>query len=317
MRNRVLLLIVLLCGTPILAGEARAAVDPVAVVVRLVGRVQVQRGAAAAKAAAVGMPLMPGDQVVVPSGGQAVVLYRTGRTQMLQQSARIAAPTAAQPNGVFRQTVRTLSQVASTDARTQPNRQGMIRPISGAAVPISPRNLVRVRTGRPTFTWFAVPEVRDYEIQLRRVDGTPGPVVRYPVGADTTWTVPAASPALEAGGTYEWSVAWPDGRAAVPQRFRVATAAEQAAVARAIDHLWDLGLNPRGDGLMMAAIIYRDAGFTYDARRSLDEVALARLPVGRDYHLLRASVYDALGMLDQAQAEYAAADADVEAASGG
>ncbi|HET6762881.1 MAG TPA: hypothetical protein VFH27_04390, partial [Longimicrobiaceae bacterium] len=209
-----LLLIVLLCGAPMLPGEARAAVDPVAVVVRLVGRVQVQRGAAAAKAAAVGMPLLPGDQVVVPAGGQAVVLYRTGRTQMLQQSARIAAPTAAQPNGVFRQTVRTLSQVASTDARTQPNRQGMIRPISGAAVPISPRNEIRVRGGRPTFTWFAVPEVRDYEIQLRRVDGTPGPVVRYPVGADTTWTVPASSPALEPGGTYEWSVAWPDGRAA-------------------------------------------------------------------------------------------------------
>jgi hypothetical protein len=308
MRNRVLLLAVTAFAWAAAPAPAAAAVDPVAVMVRVTGRVQVQRGSAAAAEAKVGMQLLPGDQVVVPAGGQAVVLYRTGRTQTLAQSGRIAAPAAARPNGVFRQTVRTLGQVASTDARTQPNRQGMIRPIAGAAVPISPRNEIRVRGGRPTFTWFAVPEVTDYEIQLRRVDG--GPVTRYPVGADTSWMLPASAPALEPGATYEWSVAWPDGRAAVPQRFRVATAAEEAAVSRSIRGLWDVGLNPRGDGLLMAAVIYRNAGFLYDARRSLDELALTRLPVGRDYHLLRASVYDALGMLENAQTEYAAADAE-------
>jgi hypothetical protein len=306
MRKRLVLLLLTTLAAAGLPRVARAAVDPVAVVVRVMGRVQVQRGAASAAEAKIGMPLMPGDQVVVPAGGQAVVLYRTGRTQTLSGTARIAAPTAAQRSGVFRQTVRTLTQVASTDARTQPNRQGMIRPIAGAAVPISPRNAIKVRGGRPTFTWFAVPDVHDYEIQVRKVDG--GPVTRWPVGADTTWTLPASAPALEPGATYEWSVAWPDGRAAAPQRFRVATPAEEAAVARQIRGLWDVGLNPRGDGLMLAAVIYRDAGFLYDARRSLDELALTGLPVGRDYHLLRASVYDALGMLDQAQAEYTAAD---------
>jgi hypothetical protein len=292
----------------------RAAVDPVAVLVRVLGRVQVQRGTAAATNAAVGMPLLPGDQVVVPAGGQAMVLYRTGRTQLLTATARIAAPAAARRNGVFRQTVKTLTEVASTDARTQPNRQGMIRPIAGAAVPIAPRNQIRIRPGSaPTFVWFAVPEVKDYVIQLRRVDG--GPVARYPVGADTTWRLPAEAAALAPGAVYEWSVAWPDGRAAMPQRFRVATGEEEAAVQRRIDHLRDLGLNPRGDGLFLAAVIYRDAGFYYEARRSLDELALTRLPVGRDYHLLRANVYDALGMLDQAQTEFAQADAAV--ANGG
>jgi hypothetical protein len=297
-----------------LPAPSRAAVDPVAVLVRVLGRVQVQRGTAPAAAAGVGMPLLPGDQVVVPAGGQAMVLYRTGRTQLLTASARIAAPAAARRSGVFRQTVKTLTEVASTDARTQPNRQGMIRPIAGAAVPIAPRNQIRIRPGNtPTFVWFAVPEVRDYVIQLRRVDE--GPVARYPVGADTTWRLPADAPALVPGAVYEWSVAWPDGRAAVPQRFRVATAGEETAVQRRIDHLWDLGLNPRGDGLFLAAVIYRDAGFYYEARRSLDELALTRLPVGRDYHLLRATVYDALGMLDQAQTEFAQADAVV--ANGG
>ncbi|MDB4947662.1 MAG: hypothetical protein JWM27_311 [Gemmatimonadetes bacterium] len=292
-----------------LAGPARAAVDPVAVLVRVLGRVQVQRGTLPAAAAAVGMPLQAGDQVVVPAGGQAVVLYRTGRTEMLSRSSRIAAPAAARRNGVFRQTVKTLTEVAVTDARTQPNRQGMIRPIAGAAVPVSPRNGLRVRSAHPTFTWFAVPGVTDYVIQLRPVDG--GAVVRFPVGADTTWRLPDSAAALVSGAVYEWSVAWPDGRAAVPQRFRVATPAEEAAVAARIGQLWDVGLNPRGDGLFPAAAIYRDAGFVYDARRALDELAATGAPLGRDYHLLRATVYDALGMVDAAQAEFALADGGV------
>lgn len=299
----VLLALALLLGA---ATPARAA-DPVAVLVRLDGAVRVHRTAAAAPVAgSVGMQLAPGDQVLVPAGARAVVLYRTGRTETLTRSTRLQAPRGQQRTNVFRQTVRTLSEVASTDARSQPNRQGMIRPIAGASVPISPRNGVVVRTARPQFVWFSVPGAEGYVVQLRKAEGTPA---RYEVPAsDTAWTLPADAPALEEGATYEWTVTTPEGRAAEVQKFRVATAEERVALEREMAAIRAAGLNPSGDGLILTAVAYRNAGMHYDAMRSLDALAASGLPLGRDFHLLRASVYDRLGMLPAAEKEYAAAD---------
>jgi hypothetical protein len=299
----VLFALALLLGA---ASPARAA-DPVAVMVRMDGAVRVQRAAAAAAVAgAVGMQLAPGDQVLVPAGGRAVLLYRTGRTETLVRSTRLQPPRGAQRTNVFRQTVRTLGEVAATDARSQPNRQGMIRPIAGASVPISPRNGVVVRDARPRFVWFAVPGAEGYVVQLRKADGQP---TRYSVAAtDTAWSLPAEAPALEEGAAYEWTVTTPEGRAAEVQKFRVATPAERVALDRELEAIRAAGLNPAGDGLILTAVAYRNAGMHYDALRSLDALAASGVPLGRDFHLLRAAVYDRLGMLPSAEKSYAAAD---------
>ncbi len=291
---------------------ASAAADPIAVLVRATSGVQVQRAGARPAPAAVGMQLQAGDQVVIPVRGTAVVLHRTGRSQTLTRTTRLAAPTTARRAGVFRQTVRTLAEVAATDARAQPNRQGMIRPIPGTPVPISPRNEIRVASTRPGFTWFRVQGADLYHVQVKRA-GTTGMGDRYAAGADTAWTLPRTAAALVSGGSYEWSVeasaGGEEGRAAPPQRFRVATRQENAALAAKLRELRRMGLDPEGDGLFLAAVIYRDAGFFYDAQAALDRLTATGAATGRDFHLLRASVYDALGQLDRAQDDFRTADA--------
>lgn len=289
------------------APAAAAQADPVAVVVRSTAGVQVQRGGARPAPVAAGLQLRAGDNVVVPQGGQAILLFRTGRSQTLTRSTRLPGTAAAPRGGVFRQTIRTLSEVATTDARTQPNRQGMIRPIDGAPVPVSPRNEVRVRSGRPRLTWLAVDSAAGYRVVLSRDGG--GEVRSFDAGRDTAWTLPASEAPLTPGAAYQWSVATGDGgRAAPPQRFRVASRAAVDSVNAAMARLRAMGLNPGGDGLLLAAVVLRDAGFHYDALQALDRLAASGSATGRDFHLLRASVHDALGMLDRAAADFAAAD---------
>lgn len=287
----------------LLALAAAAWADPAAVLVRFSGDVRIQRGAAGATVpAALGVALAAGDQVVVGSGASAVLLYRTGRVETLTRSTRVAAPAAAASSStLFSQTVRTLAQVAATDAREKPNRTGMIRPIPGGAEPLAPRNDITILARRPTFSWNRVPGARRYLIQLAR-EGQPPE--RFTLGADTSWTLPASHPALAEGARYIWTVGDDgDGRPAPPQRFRVATAEQRAAVQRRIAGLSAAGLAPDREGGFLAALIYRDAGLWYEA-----DAALGRLGrsdrAGDLYHQLRGETYDALGRLDDAAREF-------------
>lgn len=279
-----------------------AAAEPVAVLVQAAGGVQLQKaGASGPVPARPGTPLAVNDQVIVPAAGRAVVLYRSGKMVTATKSLRIEAPPGSQPAGVFRQTVKTLGEIAATDARTQPNRQGMIRPIAGAAVPIAPRNGVRLLDPRPTFRWTSVPEATEYVVQIRAL---PGGIERYSVGPDTAWTVPVLV-ALSPGKQYEWSVAaGEDGRAAPPQQFTVASTAERAEMEARIAAIRDAGVDPDGDGLFLKALLLRDAGYLYEAVDALSRMEAAGQERGSAVHLLRGEILDALGDLDGAAAAF-------------
>jgi hypothetical protein len=285
--------------------------EPSAVVVQVSGAVQVQRtGPGAPVKATVGLSLVPGDKVIVGSSSKAVLLYKTGRMQTTSESVTIEDAQREKPGGLFNQTVTTLVQVATTNARTQPNRQGMIRPIQGEPAPISPRNSVKVGDLRPTFTWFKLSDAPAYTVQVRRLDPLPGKPERYNVGADTLWVYPANATPLIPGASYEWTVAGTNGgRPATVQRFRVMSSEDFARVAETLKELLTAGIDPMGDGLFLSALAYRDAGLMYDAGRLLDrlEAAGAR---GRAYYLLRGEVFDALGDLDAATKAFTAADAE-------
>lgn len=298
--RRTLLLLALALPLAAAAAQQGAAV---AVIVRVTGAVRVAPpGRAAPRAAAVGMRVAAGERLVVPAGASAVLLYRSGRAQTVTRDTRITAPVDSAGPGVFRQTIRTLGEVASTDARLQPNRQGMIRPLAGAAVPVEPRNEVAVVNGRPPFVWFAIPGAQGYVVQLRDLEA--GTLRRFPVGRDTSWTPPEPDE-LRRGARYEWSVAATDGgRAAPPQRFRVLSTAGLDSLQARLAEVEAAGLAPDGDGLFLAALIYRDAGLLYHARTALDRLAATGGRPGRDVHLLRGEVYDGLGMLSQAEAAF-------------
>lgn len=300
------LLLALLAGTAFMRWSA----DPSAVVVQISGGVQVQRAGQSAAPATVGLSLMAGDKVIVPGGGKAVLLYKTGKMQTTSQSVTIEDAQRDQPGGLFKQTVTTLAQVATTNARTQPNRQGMIRPIQGEPAPIAPRNGVKVADLHPQFVWYKLPDASAYIVQIRRVEPSPARPERFNVSGDTMWSYPASATPLLPGGLYEWTVAAANGgRPATLQRFRVISGDEFARVASTLNELVTAGVDPFGDGLFLTALAYRDAGLMYDAGRMLDRLAAGGAK-GRTYYLLRGEVYDALGDLDAAAKAFASADAE-------
>lgn len=294
------------------AGVATATLppDPVALLVKFQGDVQVQRpGAEQALDGAVGLALNAGDEVVVASGGQAVVLYRTGKLVNAAAPVVIEDVEEATSSSLFENTIRTLGQVATTDARTQPNRQGMIRPIAGAPAPIAPRNEIKVLSPRPTFTWFSVPDADGYMIQLRRQGADSPRPIRYDVGTDTTWTLPATEAPLVPGATYTWTVGGQGiGRVGESRHFTVASADDIAAIQETLDGLIDAGIDPAGDGLFLTALAYRNAGLHYEAQRAIRAIEARGDGTGPAFFQLKGDVLDALGDVEGAEAAFREAD---------
>ncbi len=306
---RITFIMVLVLGV-VAAAAARVAAGPVAVLVRVEGDVQVERADAGAPVkGAVGMQLAAGDRVVIPDGGRAILLHSSGRMEQATASLTLEAPREHEPSNLFTQTLRTLSQVATTDARTQPNRQGMIRPIAGSPVPIAPRNDIAVLDVRPSFTWFSVPHATGYQVQIRRVAPAESRPERFPAGADTMWTYPASAPPLVPGATYAWTVGpIGAGRPASEQRFKVADASTVAALQATLKVILNGGVDPSGGGLFMAALAYRGAGLFYEADRALDRLQAEGGAAGRPYYMLRGEVYDAMGRETEARQAFEMAE---------
>lgn len=299
-------------GLALTAGTAMAArpSDPVALLVKFQGDVHVERtGVQDQLAGQVGLQLLAGDQVMVGEGSEAVVLYRTGKLVKTAAPVTIEDVPESASSSLFTNTVRTLGQVATTDARTQPNRQGMIRPIAGAPVPVAPRNRIKVLSARPTFTWYSVPHASGYMIQLQR-EGPDSPrPVRYDVGEDTTWTVPLTDAPLIPGATYTWTVGGQGiGRVAEPKKFTVASAADMAAVEATLNGLIEAGIDPAEDGLFLTALAYRDAGLYYEARRAIRRIEEQGNGSGRSFFMLKGDVLDALGEIGAAEEAFRIAE---------
>lgn len=303
-RAGILMLSIMLVAA--LAATPRA--EPVAVMIKMTGKVEVEKAGRAAPAT-VGVSLEPGDRVVVPDGGKAVLMYRTGEIETATSTRTIAARESEQVGNVYRQTVQTIAQVATTDAARQPNRQGMIRPVPGEPAPISPRNGISVLSTQPSFTWFAVPGASSYMIQIRRTDEPGHAPMRFDAGSDTTWTLHGDATPLVRGASYSWTVAPARGRPAREVSFRVLDAAAHEQLTAALAGLAEAGADPAGDGLFVAALVYRDAGLFYDADRALAELESAGSGNGRTFFLLRGEVLDRLGDLDGASAAFRTADA--------
>ena len=207
---------------------------------------------------------------------------------------------------MFSRTVQVLSQAASSDARNQPNRQGMIRPVPGAPEIVGPRNDLIVKTARPTFVWYPAEGHSEYIVQIRQ-EGSPP--VRYDVGATTNWTLPDDAQALTPGEEYWWTVGPKGrGRASREMKFQVLPLDKHDALNEQLGILLGAGLDPEGDGAFMAAVIYREAGLYYDAATSLGFLEDAGQPLGVEALLLKGEIMDAMGDLEAAQAAFDQAD---------
>lgn len=292
------------------AAFARWSAEPAAVVVSVTGGVQVQRsGQSAAAPATVGLNLNAGDKVIVASGGKATLLYKSGKLEPATATVTIAEPNTPQPQGMFKQAVETVAQVATTNARVQPNRQGMIRPVAGEPVPIAPRNGVKVIDVRPTFTWFKVAGASQYTVQIRRVNPAGGAPVRFQ-SSDTVFHYPSTTSPLVPGAEYEWTVgAGSGGRIGNVVRFKIVSGDEFNQIATTLRELHTAGVDPMGDGQFVMALAYREAGLFYEANRLTEQLSKSGTK-GRIFFLLRGEVLDAIGDLDGASRAFQAADSE-------
>jgi hypothetical protein len=192
------------------------------------------------------------------------------------------APQTSNPN---------IARVALDAVPARRSGGGYFRPAAAAASPIQPRNDALVLPDAATFHWHRVTGATDYTVQVRRID-VPGHV-RIRAGADTTWTPEPGS--LESGVAYEWLVLSDAGtRLGMPATFRVIDAAAWAAVQARLDEIAGMALGEHGT-LLLSALVYRDAGLLYEARRTFDVLARADAALSGDMRAIHADVLDALG----------------------
>lgn len=279
--------------------------DPVALVVRVQGDVDVTHGDAAPAPATVGERMFAGDGVLPESGSRAILITQTGAQQVVTDATTLEAAQGVESAPIFTRAMATLAQAATTDA-SMGGRQGMIRPLVCGTAPVAPRNDLLVSSTRPTFQWTAV-EGQQFDLMLRRVDG--GRPQIFEVGTDTTFTVPESAE-LDRGATYSWTVfvgGRRTGRACEPMEFRVVSLEESVELEDYLDDIIALGLDPRGDGLFLTVFAYRDLGFFYEAREALESVE-REASLSADLYLLKGEILAELGHEDEARRAFDRAD---------
>jgi hypothetical protein len=289
------------------AGGGRLPDTPAAVVVKVEGPVQIEPQGEDLLPATVGARLFPGDRVLPGADGRAVLVYRTGTTREATEELVVEIPGGEAGGDLFSRTLRVLAQAADSDARTRPNRQGMIRPLPGVSPSIiAPRNGIAVMETSPTFRWFPMEGAPGYRVQIRKVGGE---IRRFETGPDTAWTLPAGAEALDRGEAYAWTVApTTRGRPATEAEFTVLDRTRLESVEEQMELLEASGLDPAGDGAFLAAVVYREADLLYAAADALETLEEAGDPLGADAWLLKAEIMDALGDLDAARKAFDNAD---------
>ncbi len=144
---------------------------------------------------------------------------------------------------------------------------------------------------------------------LRQLEA--GRPVVFEVGADTVWTLPDSAADLEQGAEYQWTIfvgGRRGGRALAPQNFRVIGLEESVDLEDYLEEISVFGLDPRGDGLFLTVVAYRDMGLFYDARQAMEEVEAAG-PLSWELYKLKGEILAELGHEVEARAAFDTADA--------
>ena len=280
--------------------------DPVALVIRVQGEVEVRHGSGDPAPAGIGEQMFVGDGVIPAAGSRAILITRTGAQQVVTQETTLEEPRGGGNADIFARAMSTLAQAASTDV-TAGGRQGMIRPLTCGIAPVSPRNGLLVASTQPTFSWTG-PTDRSYDLMLREVDAQGRPHI-YEVGNDTTFTLPAGEE-LRPGATYAWTVfvgGRQTGRPCEQQDFQVMSLEESVELEDYMDEISVFGLDPMTDGLFLTVVAYRDLGLFYDAHEALVAVE-EQAELGADLYLLMGEILTELGREEAARAAFDRAD---------
>jgi len=209
----------------------------------------------------VGALLYPGDSIVPAGQRRLFVLHADGRPEWISEPVRLPSE-AIEASSLFR-VIRAQLRNGATPPAAAPDTGGATEQ---GELPRRPTGARRVRSLTPTLTWHAHPDTERYRVHLWVTEGR---IVTAEVEGDTVWSVPLDH-ALTPGMEYEWAVELlPEGRVSRRAAFSVAPREVMDGVARELGQLRMAGMDPSGDGLLAAAILFRSLGLPYDAADAL------------------------------------------------
>jgi len=125
------------------------------------------------------------------------------------------------------------------------------------------------------------------------------------------WALPDSAADLEQGAEYQWTIfvgGRRGGRALPPQNFRVIGLEESVDLEDYLEEISVFGLDPRGDGLFLTVVAYRDLGLFYEAREAMEAVE-AGGPLSWELYKLKGEILAELGHEEEARAAFDRADA--------
>jgi hypothetical protein len=281
-----------------------AAQSTSALVSQVRGEVKVRRaGQEAELPAKVGLRLADGDHVDVARGSRAVLLFSNGRLVTASTSLVVAPVGGAGADEIYTRAARSLE---AAKAQERPKAGGGVgRPPPAGAYPLFPAFGTAVTADRPTFEWQPQDGAEGYLVQIRALAG--GTPLRFRVTGAGPWSLPDSAAPLDRGAEYAWTVVpMPGGRFGGEERFRVMDASTLEELGSFHDALTDAGVDPEGDGLLVAAMFFADLGLLFDAERSLARLAEGTAESDRDpiVDLLHAQVLERLGRTAEATAAF-------------
>ncbi len=149
-----------------------------------------------------------------------------------------------------------------------------VRDADAPPLPLAPIEAATVLTDRPSFVWTAVPDAREYDVQLFRGDITRKERRgRSRRSAQDHRDYPQDQPALSRDGMYTWVVSAPGKGGVARGRFAVATQ-DQASD---FDSIRKRSRRPEVADRLLAAMLF-EAGGVSDASHRLFEDLARQLP---------------------------------------
>jgi hypothetical protein len=296
----------------IAACATSAAADPFAILAGAKGTVEVTlaRGGAPARAS-FGRELDRGDKVTVGAGGGATIYFSDGNVIELGEKSSVTiggrvapsqavGPAAALPAGVFASVSRYVTKGSrETGLVAQSSMRG-----GGESPPLllAPRK-TDVLEDRPAFSWRAAEGATRYRVTL---SGDAGDLwSRESTTASLNY--PADAPALARDADYLWRLEafGPSGSLRTEETlFRVVSVELQQTVVRDLHQI-----EQNAGGADHPAMRFLSGSYLFDRGMYRDAAghfeALARLaPTSPAPHEALGNVYRAIGLMDQAAAEY-------------
>jgi len=244
-----------------------------AVVIAIQGEFELHRSGEAPARLRIGELLEEGDELRPTGEGRALLLLRAGRVLELRRLTEIEGTEGERTPffGLVAGLIERFSErpPAASGAADGPAPSTILRPIQ-------PANGIPIRVLNPALVWSGGEPGRPVRITLRPERGERMAFEPPPSGV----AVLPAELALSPGMAYDWWIEPIGGEPSLAVRFQVLPREAMDRIAVSLSALREAGLDPEGDGALIALALFHQENLLYDALALLAPLtADAELPL--------------------------------------